>query len=330
MKTRRLRLASVVAMLVAPCAAPSAVRAADGPVQVLATTTDLADIVRFVGGGLVAVECLCRGAEDPHFLDARPSFIRMANRADLVVLNGMELEAGYLPLLLRDGNNPRIRPGTPGYLDASTRIRKLEVPSGGVSRAQGDVHPGGNPHYLLDPANAGVVAEDVADALAALRPASATALRDGAKALRHAISDLLLGKPPVGDPKGARAGGLLERFKPYAGAGIVAYHGNAIYLARRLGLEVVGTLEPRPGVPPTASHLASLAERARAAKVKAVLYNVFQPGAQAEAFAREIGATAVLVAHQPLAVADAPDLLATYRRNAEALLKALAAGGGAR
>ena len=254
----------------------------------------------------------------------------MANRAELVVLNGLDLEVGYLPLLLRDGSNPAVRPGTPGYLDASRRIRKLDVPTGPISRAQGDVHPGGNPHYLLDPASAGVVAEDVAAALTALRPSDADGFRAGAKALREAISGLLLGTASAADPRGPRVGGLLERFKPYRGAGIVAFHDNVSYLARRYGLEVVGTLEPRPGIAPTAGHLASLAERARAAKVKAVVHNVFQSGAQTASFASGIAATAVLLAHQPGAVADAPDLLAMHRRNAEVLLAALAAGAGSR
>lgn len=330
MKRRPVLVASTLAVLAIFGDGSSAARAADGPVRVLSTTTDLAEIARSVGGTLVTVESLCRGPEDPHFLDARPSFIQLANRAELLIVNGMDLEVGYLPLLLRDGSNPKIRPGSSGYLDASVRIKKLEVPSGGISRAQGDVHPGGNPHYLLDPANAGVVAEDVAEALAALRPASAQAFRDGAKALRLALTDLLLGPIPGGDPKGRRSGGLVERFKAHKGASLVAYHENMIYLARRFGLEVLGTLEPKPGISPTAAHLATLSERARAAKVKAVVYNVFQSGGQASAFAQGIGATAVLIAHQPGAVGDAPDLLSTYRRNAEALLAALSGSGAAR
>jgi zinc/manganese transport system substrate-binding protein len=308
----------------------SPVHAADGPLNVLTTTTDLADIVRTIGGDQVAVQSLCSGPEDPHFLDARPAFIRMAGQADLLVIVGMELEVGYLPLMLRDGSNPRVRPGTPGYLDASARIKKLQVPEGGVSRALGDVHPGGNPHYLLDPANSVVVADDVAHALSILRPDGAKTFDERAKAHRKAISELLLGKAPEGDPKGKRAGGLLDRFKPYKGASIVSYHDNMVYFAQRFGLEVLGTLEPKPGVPPTASHLAGLAGRAKTGKVKAVLYNVFNSAAQVEAFASGVGAQAVLVAHQPGAVADAPDLVGMYRRNAEVLLTALAAGGAAK
>ena len=323
-----MNLALRLAPRLAACAAAllllaSPTRAADGPLNVLTTTTDLAELVRTIGGDRVVVESLCSGPEDPHFLDARPSFIRMAGRADLLVFVGMELEVGYLPLMLRDGSNPRIRPGTPGYLDASARIRKLEVPEGGVSRAQGDVHSGGNPHYLLDPANSVVVADDVARALATLRPDGAKAFDERAKAYRKEISDLLLGTAPEGVTKGRRTGGLLERFKPYKGASIVSYHRDMVYLAQRFGLEVLGTLEPKPGIPPTASHLADLAERARAGKVKAVLYEVFHSAAQVEAFASSVGAKAVRIAHQPGATADAVGLVGTYRRNAEVLLAAL-------
>ena len=326
----RSRAAFVAALLLPLAGAITPAHAASGPVSVLTTTSDLADLCRVVGGPSVSVQSLCSGPEDPHFLDARPSFLRLASRAELLVVTGLDLEVGYLPLLLRDGSNPRIKPGSPGYLDASARIRKLQVPTGGVSRALGDVHAGGNPHDLLDPANAVIVADDIAAALAALRPEEGAAFRDRAKAFRAQIQDLLLGPAPPDDPKGRRSGGLLDRFKPYKGASIVAYHENVIYLATRLGLEVLGTLEPKPGIPPTADHLASLAQQAQAAKVKAVVYGVFQPAAQATSFADRIGARPVLIAHQPGATPDAPDLLSMYRRNAETLLAALATGAPAR
>src|SRR5204863_1069965 len=128
------------------------------------------------------------------------------------------------------------------------------------------------------------------------------------------------------DAKGKRSGGMLDRFRPYKGAGIVSYHDDLVYLAKRLGLEVVGTLEPKPGVPPTARHLAELAERAKAAGVKAVCHEVFQSAGQVDAFAAQIGARSVVLAHQPGATPDATDLLSMYRRNADALFAALSAG----
>jgi ABC-type Zn uptake system ZnuABC Zn-binding protein ZnuA len=289
--------------------------AAPEPLRVLTTTTDLADLVRRVGGDAVAVDCLCKGPEDPHFLEARPSFLRLARRAELVVASGMELEIGYLPLLLRECGNPRIRPGGDGYLDASARIRKKGVPDAPVTRAMGDVHASGNPHYLLDPANAVIVAKEIARSLATLRPAGADTFAKHADAFEKTIAGMLLGDD-----------GLLARFRPYRGARIVSYHDDVSYLAERFGLEVVGTLEPKPGVPPTAEHVDSLVTRARAQDVRAVAYRVFQPEGPVRAFCRETGATPVRLAHQPGATEDAPDLVAMYRTNAEKLLAAVSKG----
>jgi zinc/manganese transport system substrate-binding protein len=313
-----MRLLSLVPIAALVCAQ-------EAPLRVLTTTTDLADIVRAVGGDRVQVSSLCKGPEDPHFLEARPSFLRLASRADMVVVAGMDYEAGYLPLLLRDCGNADVRPGGRGHVDASARVRKLQVPAGGApSRAHGDVHAYGNPHYLLDPANAVIVAEEVARALGGLRPADAKAFGARAEAFRGSVEELLFGPS---DDSGSRAGGLLERFRPYKGAPVVSYHDDMPYLAARFGLEVVGTIEPKPGVPPTARHVDELKKLAKARGVKAVLHTSFQPKAPVEALCAGTGAKAVLIAHQPRATDDAPDILAMYRRNAEAILRALQGDG---
>jgi len=278
------------------------------PLHVVTTTTDLADIARIVGGEQVDVQSLCRGPEDPHFLEARPSFLRLVNRADLVVVIGMELEEGYMPLLLRDASNPRVRPGASGFLDASGRIRKLQV-GGPRSRAHGDVHASGNPHYLADPANAAVLGEEVAKVLASLRPAGAEGFAARARGLREEIDRLLAEMEP--------------RFRPFRGAAVLGFHDDLAYLAERFGLVVAGTLEPKPGVPPTARHIAEQRKRAKAVRARAVLHSGFHPRAPVDAICEGTGMVAVLLAHQPGATSDAPDLLAMYRRNLEALLAAL-------
>jgi ABC-type Zn uptake system ZnuABC Zn-binding protein ZnuA len=187
------------------------------------------------------------------------------------------------------------------------------VPEGGApSRALGDIHAYGNPHYLMDPANAGIVAEDLAKALSALRPKDADGFAARAAAFRGAVTELLLGER-----------GLVERFKPFKGAAVVSYHDDMPYLAARLGLDVVGTIEPKPGVPPTARHLKELKELAKARGVRVVLYRTFQPAAPVEACCAETGARAVLIAHQPGAFEGVPDLLTMYRKNAERILVAL-------
>jgi ABC-type Zn uptake system ZnuABC Zn-binding protein ZnuA len=298
--------------------------ASEAPLRVLASTSDLADLVRIVGGDPVDVSCLCKGPEDPHFLDARPSFLKLANRADLVVVTGMDYEIGYMPLILRDCANADVRPGGRGYVDASARVRKLQVPGGGApSRALGDVHAHGNPHYLMDPANAGIVVEDIARALSALRPAAAAEFASRAAKFREAVTDLLLGGK---DASGSRKDGLLDRFKPFKGAPVISYHDDMVYLAARLGLEVAGTIESKPGVPPTARHLRELTQLAKARGVKVVLYETFQHVAPVESFCAETGAHAVLIAHQPGALEGVPDLLTMYRKNAEAILAALEQG----
>jgi zinc/manganese transport system substrate-binding protein len=319
---RRLFVSILVLASSASGLVPRSVRAAPGPVSVLTTTPDLADIVRAVGGADVSVTALARPTEDPHFLEARPSFLRAANTADLLVVVGLGIEDGYLPLLLRQSANPRIRPGTTGYLDASRRIQRIVPENATASRAMGDVHPQGNPHYLLDPGSAGIVAEDVARALTALRPERAKAFDEGAARLREAIATMMLG-PTASDGTRDRSSGYLARFEPHRGTPVVCYHDDLAYLARRLGLVVLGTLEPKPGIPPTAAHLADLGARARAAKVKVVTHTVFQPRGPVDSFAAATGAKPLLLAHQPGATPDAPDLLALYRRNAEALLAAL-------
>ncbi len=313
---RRFAIALLAAALLAS--------AQEAPLRVLCSTSDLADLARVVGGDRVEVSCLCKGPEDPHFLDARPSFLRLANRAQLVVVTGMDYEAGYMPLLLRDGANPAVRPGGQGYLDASARVRKLQVPEGGApSRALGDVHAHGNPHYLMDPANAVIVAEDVARRLSALRPADAAEFASRAAKFREAVADLLLGAK---DAQGARKGGLLDRFKPHKGVPVVSYHDDMPYLAARFGLEIAGTIESKPGVPPTARHLDELKKLAKARGVKVVLHETFQPAAPVEAFCAETGGRAVLVAHQPNAFEGVPDLITMYSKNADAILAALEGG----
>ena len=152
MRTTELAAIAAAALLAGTAGAQEPAK-----VRVLATTTDLAALVREVGGDAVQVDCLTTGPEDPHFLDARPSFVRLAHEADLFVKIGMELEIGYEVPIVRDARNPRIQPGAPGYCDASAAVDRLEVPTGTVDRSLGDVHPQGNPHYLLDPVRAKAV-----------------------------------------------------------------------------------------------------------------------------------------------------------------------------
>src|SRR5947208_4552642 len=157
----------VAALALAELSAPAF---AQSKLNVITTTEDLASIGREVGGDRIAIESIARGYQDPHFVEAKPSFILKLQRADLLIVVGRELEIGWLPPLIQQSRNGKIQPGAPGYLDASLKARILEVPQGQITRAMGDVHPLGNPHYWLDPENGAIIARTIAEKLSELRP----------------------------------------------------------------------------------------------------------------------------------------------------------------
>jgi len=336
-----------LAALFAAVAASSASPAEPAPLEVLATTTDLREIAREVGGEDVSVTCLMKGPEDPHFLEARPSFVRAAARADVLLVNGLELEAGYEPLLVGDSRNERIQRGRPGYVDCSAGIAALEVPAGTVDRSLGDVHAAGNPHYLLDPVRAKQAAGTVAEALKRLAPDRAARFDERLTAFRRRVDvalfgEALLAEQPAerlerrledgtlvkfleGRGLGGKLGGLAAKMAPHAGRKVASYHATFVYLLHRFHLEDAERLEPKPGVEPSPRHLADVVSRMRSGGVRVVLSTVFQPERTAQSVASQVEGRSVRLAHQP----DALDGTATYvdalRRNVEALADALAA-----
>lgn len=324
---------------------------ADGEkLNVLATTTDLREIAREVGGDDVEVTCLTKGPEDPHFLDARPSFVKAAAQADALVVTGMELEIGYEPLLLSESRNAKIQKGQPGYVDCSVGVAALEVPTGGVDRSLGDVHPSGNPHYLTDPVWGKNAATTISEALATIDPAHAEAFRKRAADFQRRIDVAMWGEALLADQKAERLekrladgtlveflkqrkldgklGGLAADLAPYAGRKVVAYHGNFVYLLDRFHVAQLGVLEPKPGIPPSPRHLAQLEERMRADGAKTVIYASYQPERTAKSVADEVGGVAIRLAHMPDSVPGAssyPDTLAYNVRTLAAALRDTAA-----
>jgi zinc/manganese transport system substrate-binding protein len=238
------------------------VHADSKPIDVVTTTEDLAAIAREVGGGRVRVASLCKGYQDPHFVDAKPSYMVQLKNAALFVEVGRDLEVGWAPSLLNGAHNPRILPGAPGFVDASTEVRVIEVPSS-VTRAQGDVHPFGNPHYWLDPANGIPIAHAIRDGLARVSPADAVLFNQ-----RCADFERRLGEGMARWKTQARALGL-------AGARVVTYHRSWSYFARAFGIEVVDFIEPRPGIPPSPNHVADLETRLRQGDVKLLMVDDF-------------------------------------------------------
>lgn len=343
MNTRQL-------ILVAAASAAILSRAAAGDetakLRVLATTTDVRELCREVGGDDVDVTCLTKGPEDPHFLEARPSFVKAAAEADALVVTGMELEVGYEPLLLSESRNAKIQKGRPGYVDCSADVAKLDVPADAVDRSQGDVHPFGNPHYLTDPVRAKQAAGTIAAAFATLDAPHAEGYRKRLADFRRRVDVAMWGEALLAEQKperlenrladgtlleflrqrklDAKLGGFAAQLAPYSGSKLVAYHGTMRYLLDRFHLVEIGELEPKPGIPPSPRHLAALQDRMRAEGAKVVLYHGYQPERTARAVAAEVGGQAVKLAHAPDAVAITARYLDAVAFNVGALAKALA------
>lgn len=255
--------------------------AARAQLRVVATVPDLAALAREVGGAAVKVEALSLPSQDPHFVDAKPSLALVLNRADLLLQVGLDLEIGWLPTLLVGARNAKIASGASGNLDCSTFVTRLDIPTGNVDRSQGDIHPGGNPHYLYDPRAAAAVARGIAGRLAELDPAHAADFTRNRDAL-------------VGRLDAARAR-WEKRLASQKGAPIVTYHKTFTYLADWLGLVQVGFLEPKPGIPPNPRHIASLLSTAKARKVRVVLQEQHYPDATARLVAERIPAALVRI-----------------------------------
>ena len=250
--------------------------------KVATSLTDLASVAQHVGGKHVTVQSLCRGYEDPHFVPAKPSLMKAIQHADVFVSTGLELDGGWLPLVLPGSRNPKIQPGTKGFVDASQGVEVLEKPVGTVSRAEGDIHPLGNPHYYLDPKALEVVADHLAEVFSRLDPANGEDYRTNAKQFDERME--------------ASLKKWQEQMEPYKGAAIVPYHKNFIYFLERFGLREFGNVEPKPGIPPTPRHIAEMAEAMKKAGVKVVVYQPYYQADASREVAKRAGGTAVEVA----------------------------------
>lgn len=236
---------------------------ASAGVEVVATVPDLAALAREVGGDKVSVTALSLPTQDPHFVDAKPSLMLKLNKADVLLAVGLQLEAGWLPVLQNGARNPKILAGGSGYLDCSGAVRLLEVPAAPVDRSQGDIHPGGNPHYLFDPRQAASCAKAIAAKLAAVDHGNATVYDAN---LRRFLDKL----------DRARAG-WEKKMAPFKGHPVITFHRSWNYLLDWLGLRSVAELEPKPGIPPTPSHVAEVLATGRSANVHCVLQESFYP-----------------------------------------------------
>jgi zinc/manganese transport system substrate-binding protein len=256
-------------------------------ISVVATTPDLAALAKAIGGDAVDVKALAKPTEDPHFVDAKPSHIVTLNRADVLIEGGAELELGWLPPLLASARNGKIAAGAAGRIVASQGIRMVEVPLT-FDRSRGDVHALGNPHFLIDPLNAKIVAAQIADHFSQVAPQSA----DVFKANRDKFNATL----------DAKLAEWQKQLAPFRGAKIVTYHRDFVYFAQRFGLEILETLEPKPGIAPSPAHVAKVITAMQANKGHVILVQPYQNRKTAETVARQTGAVVLEMPQQPGAV----------------------------
>jgi len=328
---------------------------AGAKLKVVATTSDLRSIVEAIGGDKVEVSSLGTGREDPHFIDAKPSCMVLARNADLWVRIGLELEIGYENLIIDGSRNPKIRVGTPGHLDASDGVLRLEVPTDKIDRSMGDIHPQGNPHYWLDPLNVRIVAKNVAARLSKLDQADAGYFTDRLKAFTSQLDEAMFGSKLIAeagkaagspDQGGAKAWALLlkgelETFvkehggeaivggwwgamRPLKGAKIITYHRSWTYFANRFGLVVAAELEPKPGIEPTPSHLNDVLNIIEQQKVRFLLMEPFYSRQAPDWLEKKTGIQIVQVANSVGGQPEATDYIATIDHIVKGCVKASA------
>ncbi len=276
----KIKILTLVVVLAATGAWP-VVAGAQGKLNVVTTTEDLAAITRDVGGDRIQVEAIARGYQDPHFVEAKPSFILKLQKADLLVVVGRELEIGWLPPLIQQSRNAKVQVGGPGYLDASLHARILEMPSGPITRAEGDVHPQGNPHYWLDPDNGKIIARDVGQKLGELRPADKAYFQMRVDDFTKRLTDA--------EQRWASA------MAPYKGLKVVTYHRSFPNFADRFGLNVIGYVEPKPGIPPSPQHTLDVINEMKRQNVKLVLVEPYFDLKTPNSIGRETGAEVLVM-----------------------------------
>src|SRR5438270_2372691 len=293
--------------------APPAARA-QGKLNVITTTEDLASIAREIGGDHATVEALARGYQDPHFVEAKPSFILKLQKADMLILVGRELEIGWLPPLIQQSRNSKIQPGAAGYLDASLQASILEIPTGQVTRAMGDVHPLGNPHYWMDPENGKRVGKEIADKLSELRP------NDKAFYQQKLID--FTSKLDAAEKR------WLAEMAPYKGTKVVTYHRSFPNFAERFGLDIVGYIEPKPGIPPTPQHTLDLINDMKRMNVKLVLVEPYFDLKTPMSIGRATGAEVMVMPPSVGGVKEVSDYFKLFDYDLNLLINAIKKTGG--
>jgi ABC-type Zn uptake system ZnuABC Zn-binding protein ZnuA len=310
MKTRTI-LITTAALLLLVASVP--IGAADSKLNVVATTEDLASIAREVGGDHIAVDSIAKGYQDPHFVEAKPSFILKLQKADLLIVVGRELEIGWLPPLIQQSRNAKVQQGAEGYLDASTQAKILEIPQGQITRAMGDVHPLGNPHYWLDPENGKIIAREIAAKLSQLRPNDKAYFDQRVTDFSNRLTEA--------EKRWAAA------MAPYKGLKLVTYHRSFPNFTDRYGLDVIGYVEPRPGIPPSPSHTLELMQEMKRQNAKIILVEPYFDLKTPNAIARETGARVVVLAPSVGGTKEVTDYFKLFDYDVNAVVAAIKESG---
>ncbi|HEY6866512.1 MAG TPA: metal ABC transporter substrate-binding protein [Candidatus Eisenbacteria bacterium] len=287
---------------------------ASADLKVATSLTDLASVAQFVGGSHVTAQSLCKGDEDPHFVPAKPSLMKAIQHADVFISTGLELDNGWLPLVLPGSRNPKIQPGAKGFVDGSEGVSVLEKPTGTVSRAEGDIHPLGNPHYYLDPKALEVVADHLAGVFSELDPANAADYAANAKKFDERMETSLEKWE--------------KQMEPYKGASIVPYHRNFIYFADRFGLKLFGTVEPKPGIPPSPHYIDELAQSMKKSEIKVVTYQPYYDADASNQVAKRAAGVAVEIPTEVGGVPGTDDVFSKFDVIVSRLAAALSAKPG--
>jgi ABC-type Zn uptake system ZnuABC Zn-binding protein ZnuA len=300
-----IRTFVVAALMTASLARP----ASSAGLKVVTTTEDLGSLAREIGGDKVQVDAIAKGYQDPHFVDPKPSFMLLLSRADLLITVGRELEIGWLPPLMTSSRNARIQPGANGFLDASLTVKILEIPTGQITRAMGDVHPSGNPHYWLDPDNGRRMAAAIRDKLSELSPNDRAYF-----AQRYTAFDKRL----------AEAQKTWDAtMAPYKGTKIVTYHRSWPNFMERFGLDVIGYVEPKPGIPPSPTHTFELMAEMKRQGVKLIVVEPYFDPKTPQAIANEVGGRVLVLAPSVGGTKQATDYVQLFEYNVNLLASTL-------
>jgi zinc/manganese transport system substrate-binding protein len=272
MSTRKTILAGLLIAGLCPAASK---------LNVVTSTEDLAAIGREIGGDRVTIDSIAKGYQDPHFVEPKPSFLLKLQKADLLAVVGLQLEIGWLPPLITQSGNSRIQVGSKGYFDLSDVCEILEHPTGTVTRADGDVHPLGNPHYWLDPENGRRIARAFKAKFSEMQPTDDAYFEQHLKDFEQRLTDA---------EKRWDA-----QMAPYKGRKVVTYHRSLPNFAKRFGLDVVDYVEPKPGIPPTPSHTLEVINRMKQENVKLILVEPYFDLRTPNSIAQQVGGTAIVI-----------------------------------